>query len=753
MKINILYIIWSLDVGGAERIVVSLAKYINKDKYNPIVCCLNYKGKLAEELEGMSIKVIALDKKPNIDLSIIPKLIRVIKEHRIHIVHTHLWTADFWGRIAAKFAGVPVIISTAHNVDCWKPKMFLFMDRFLAKFSDKIIAVSNSVKEFYVSQVISDNKIEVIYNGIDVKQGLSPQGTVPVLQCPSAKIREEFGIRQGETVLAIIGRLVPQKGHIYFLEMMQILRNKYPNIRGLIIGEGQLKEKLISKAKELHLEKNVIFTGLRKDIPDLLNVIDIMVSSSTYEGLPMILLEAMAAGKPIVATRVGGNPEIIDEGKTGFLVPAKDPQALADRVSSLLDDSECARRIGESAQEKVQSLYSIEKMLHDTENIYDELLIQKKVSPGKIKIALIIDNLEVGGAQKQFIELVKNIDRNKFQVIVVALSVHRVDLSNELTDSGIDVRLIDQWGKICVPAFVKLFKLLRSERPDIVHTYLFTASLYGRIVAKLIGIPIVILSERSTDNWKKSSYVWLDRLLAKVTDRVLVNANTIKESLIKREKIPAEKIQIIYNGVNLIKIDAIKNDRSQVRENLRILNGNPVIGIIGRLSKEKDHLTFLNAAKRIISAIPRVNFLIAGDGHLRKELEDISLSLGLKDRVIFAGNTHNVSEVLQATDILVSASLYEGCSNAILEAMAAGLPIVATKVGGNPEVVNDGVTGILVSPQDPSALAGAVVSLLNNPELMKSMGEKGRERVEANFLLSKMVKRTEEVYETLISQN
>lgn len=747
MKINILYIIWSLEVGGAERIVISLAKYINKEKYNPIVCCLNHKGKLAEELEKIGIKVIALNKKPGIDLSIIPKLIRVIKDNRIHIVHTHLWTADFWGRIAAKFSEVPVIISTAHNVDCWKPKIFLFIDKLLTGFSDIIIAVSEEVKNFYLKTAkLPREKIITVFNGIELAK-FDPSAANKIDKT------KEFNFSPNDKVIGIIGRLVEQKGQVYFLEMMRILKQKYPDIKGLVIGEGPLKEKLIHKAKELQLEKSVVFTGLRKDIPDLLNFIDILVSSSTYEGLPMILLEAMAAGKPIVATRVGGNPEIIDDGKTGFLVPAKDPQALVDRVASLLDDNEYSKKIGDSAQEKVKKLYSIEKMLQDTENIYDELLTKKRIPLKKIKIALIIDNLEVGGAQKQFIELVKNIDQDKFQIIVVALSTHRIDLLNELTDSGIDVRLINQWGKICIPAFTKLFKLLRNERPDIVHTYLFTASLYGRIVAKLIGIPVVIVSERSTDNWKKKSYIWMDRVLSKVTNRVLVNAQTIKENLIKREKIPTEKIQVIYNGIDLNKFDSRRRSRNQIRESLGILNGNPVIGIIGRLAKEKDHQTFLNAAKIIISALPKLNFIIAGDGNLRKELESASVSLGLNNRVIFTGNTHNISDILQATDILVSTSLYEGCSNVILEAMATGLPVVASKVGGNPEIVNDGTTGILVPPQNPNALAKAILSLLNNPQLMQSMGKNGRERIEADFLLSKMVNNTEEVYESLINRN
>lgn len=746
MKINILYIIWSLEVGGAENIVISLAKYINKEKYNPIVCCLNYKGKLSEELEKIDIKVIALDKKPNIDLSIITKLIRILKEHKIHIVHTHLWTADFWGRIAAWMAKTPVIISTVHSVDSWKPKLFILADRVLSLFTGRIIAVSQEVRDFYINRVkIGSQKIVVIHNGVELEKFKKDTSMKNI-------IMEEFKLKDDEKVIGIIGRLVDLKGHTFFLEMLDILKSKYPRIKGLIIGDGPLKEKLVSKTRELNLTDNVIFTGLRNDIPGLLNLIDILVSSSICEGLSTVILEAMCIGVPVVATRVGGNRELIENERSGFLVAPRDPIALAEKVSVLLENANLYKEFVKLGRQKIKENYNVSTMVTRIESIYDELLNKKRRLKNKIKVALVIDQLDMGGAERQFVELAKNIDKNKFEVVIVVLSKNRVDLLKELTELNIDVILIDQWGKICISAFFGLFKLLKIEKPDILHTYLFTASLYGRIVAKLIGIPIVIVSERSTDIWKKSSYVWMDRLLAKVTDKILVNAETIKESLVKRERIPDKKIQIIYNGLDLNKFDLARSERNQIRKNLGVLNGNLVIGILGRLSREKDHSTFLNAAKKIISTVPHVNFLIVGDGNLREKLEGISVTLGLNKKVIFAGKINNVSNILQAMDVLVSTSIYEGCSNAILEAMAAGLPVVATKVGGNTEIVRDGITGILIPSQDPDELARAVLSLLNNSELMKSMGNKGRERIETDFLLSNMVKNTEEVYETLINQ-
>lgn len=178
MKLKVLYIIWSLGLGGAERVVINLAKGLDKTKFNPLICCLNDKGIFAQELEKEGIKVLELKKTWKFDFTVIKKLTAIIKENRIDIVHTHLWGANFWGRIAAQKAGVPVIVATEHNSDTWKTHLHFMLDRFLARKTDKIIAVSNSVKEFYVSKGIRAEKIEIIYNGIETR-GQAPTGTIP----------------------------------------------------------------------------------------------------------------------------------------------------------------------------------------------------------------------------------------------------------------------------------------------------------------------------------------------------------------------------------------------------------------------------------------------------------------------------------------------------------------------------------------------------------------------------------------------
>jgi len=745
VKKNVMFAIWALEPGGAEQMVISLASGLDRTRYNPIICCLNHKGRFASRLEQGDVKVIELNKGPAIDFLIIPKLIKVMRRYKIDIVHTHLWTADFWGRIAAKLAGIPIIISTAHNVDIWKPKLFLWFDRVLSKSTDKIIAVSKKVRLFYIEKAgIEKDKLITIYNGVASKKTGIEAGD-------RLKKRKELDLGSKDKIIAVIGRLVEQKGHIYFLEAMKKISSEIPKLKALIIGDGPLKNRLMDKARELGLEGKVIFTGIREDISEILPLIQFLVMPSLYEGLPIVALEAMAQGKPIIATEVGGIPEAVLHNKTGILVPPGNPSLLAESIIQLTESCELRKSFGKEAKKLVREQFDLKQMLKHTQAIYDEASNPKK----QLKILLIIDSLGYGGAETQAIELAKSIDKNKFNLKVISLDKDRRDLLPELVHNNISVSLIDQKGKFCIPTFINLFKIIRKEKPDIIHTYLFTASFYGRIVGKLLGVPIIIHSERSPENWKKKSYILADRLLAKWTSHFLANAKIIKQSLISRERIPEGKIRVIHNGIDLNKFNnnLSKQKINLIRKALNIQNGGPTVLIIGRLSAEKGHKIFLQSAQYVLAHIPKANFLVIGDGELRKNLTEQVGQMGLDNRVIFAGNKNNVPEILKVVDVVVSGSFYEGCSNAILEAMAAGRPIVATNVGDNSYLMKNNENGLLIPAGNSRIMAWAITKILLDKKLAGKMGKKGRERVEKHFNLQKMVRATEDFYQELASNH
>lgn len=366
MRINVLYIIWSLGLGGAERVVINLAKGLDKTRFNPTVCCLNEAGEFAAELEHLGIKVVALHKKSKADITVIRKLIAVIKEYNIQIVHTHLWGANFWGRIAAKVAGVPVIIATEHNVDIWKSNLNFALDRMLSHISDKIITVSRTVKEFYIKHGIPAGKIEVIYNGIDTDARSS-----------MLDARKEFGLAEGESLLAIIGRIVEQKGHRYLFEALERLNGQH-KVKLLVVGDGPLLNNLkVTAQQNPQLREKVIFTGLRKDVRNLIEAVDILLMPSLREGLPMVALEAMAAGKPVIATNVGGTPELIKDGDNGILIEPRDSRQLAEAIKKLLVNTPLSESLGRRGQESVLNRFSIKDMVKNTGNLYEQCLQSK----------------------------------------------------------------------------------------------------------------------------------------------------------------------------------------------------------------------------------------------------------------------------------------------------------------------------------------------------------------------------------------
>jgi L-malate glycosyltransferase len=364
---KILYIIWSLDLGGAEQVVMNLAMHLNRKRFEPIVCCLNGKGRYAEKVEQAGIKVIALDKAPKLDPTLLFRLISLIKREKVDLIHTHLFTSNLWGRLAAKFSGVPVV-STEHNVDVWKNKFHFAVDRFLLPVNARIIFVSKKVKEFYEERLGRMNGVaQVFYNGIEVDK-FSAASRNPLL-------KKELGINTANEVIAVVGRLVPAKAMDLFLEAFASLQKNRKNVSALIVGDGPLRSELEAKAVQLQIRDSVVFSGFRKDLPEIYRIMDVFVLSSLREGFPMTLLEAMASEVPSVTTDVGGVGECIENGVDGFLVPTQDVQALARSIEKILADPALRQSFVEKAKKKVCSKFSVQHMVDEHEKLYEEVLI------------------------------------------------------------------------------------------------------------------------------------------------------------------------------------------------------------------------------------------------------------------------------------------------------------------------------------------------------------------------------------------
>jgi glycosyltransferase involved in cell wall biosynthesis len=352
---------------------------------------------------------------------------------------------------------------------------------------------------------------------------------------------------------------------------------------------------------------------------------------------------------------------------------------------------------------------------------------------------LVVDSLEVGGAERQVVDLAVALRRKGYEV-VVACSVAG-DLSDVLGRTGIPVRpLLRRLVKRSLsPAYAwRLRRLLRSERFDLVHAHIYASAAAAAIAALGTGVPLVI-TEHTEASWQTWRARWVSRWVYRRVERIIAVSTPIRRRLVERDSVHPDHITIVPNAV-------VSSPGARPEDPLTSLRGRPLVGVVARLQPEKGVASFLVAAARVAPRFPRASFVVAGDGPLRRELVALAEDLGLGDRVRFLGFRSDASALMGALDVLVVPSLTEGSPLVTLEAMAAGVPVVASAVGGIPDQIRDGKEGLLVPPGDTGAMGEAIVALLRDPTRARTLAEAGRRRATSEFSHAVMVRRIEDVY-------
>jgi glycosyltransferase involved in cell wall biosynthesis len=373
--IPVVELITDLNFGGAQTSLQNFLRHIDCRTFSPFVVTLrNGNTILANQIQSLQIPVIDLNIDPKFRIDRILRLYYILKQNKIAILHTWLYHANLVGRLAGRAAKVPVIITSRHNINIggyFREQV----NRFTSPLDDQVIAVSEYVREIEIARSrVEPNKVVKIYNGVDIS---SFSGTDLLDQNP---IRHEFKISSGAPLLGSIGRLHPQKGYSYLIESMGIILDQYPEAKLLIVGTGELENEIKSQVNRMGLSQSIIFTGIRADIPSILAALDIFILSSLWEGHPIVILEAMAAGVPVVATAVGGTPEIITAGETGILVQPRDPEGLSDAVMRLISNRELRTQIAQAGKKRALDFFTVENMTRRIESLY--LLLLKQKNPG-----------------------------------------------------------------------------------------------------------------------------------------------------------------------------------------------------------------------------------------------------------------------------------------------------------------------------------------------------------------------------------
>jgi glycosyltransferase involved in cell wall biosynthesis len=379
-EIHVLHLIDGLTFGGAETLLRDVAAGLEKRGYR-ITVGYSTPGPFVQELANKGLTLKHIPRMGLIDPIFMLRMARLMRSDPPQIVHTHLFKSDFHGRLAARLAGVPVVVSTLHNNDSWANNWLLgHIYGATARWADRLIAVSSEVKAFHLKKTgVPSEKVQVIENGVDVAAFAGHEAE-------AGKIRQEFGITPDAPVMGIIGRLKPQKDlPTFLLAATEILREQ-PDARFLVVGDGPLRAELEELAKQLGLLPSLIFTGMRKDIPAILASSNILVLSSLWEGLPVILLEGMAAARPVVSTAVDGITGVAIPDKTALLTPPSAPAELAQACLKLIRNPQLAESMGNAGRERVLEYYSLDVMIDHISALYVDLLLSKGMTiPNSIR--------------------------------------------------------------------------------------------------------------------------------------------------------------------------------------------------------------------------------------------------------------------------------------------------------------------------------------------------------------------------------
>jgi len=371
-QINILQIISSKDAtGGSQEHTRILCAGLDKTKYRIIV--VTRPGSIVPYYKKQGFEVVPVELRHN--PGSILKLLGIIKKHKIHIIHTHNMLADRRGCVAGWLGGVPIVVTTIHtlmNTDRFGEKKrgtSIWQYNFLLKHvPKKIIALSKEVKRHTQKELhLGEDRISLIYNASDLSR-LN-------LSVNKQEKKKEFGIDENCYVIGTVGRLVELKGYPYLIKAASlVLKNFSAKIKFLVVGDGYMSDELKSLAKGLGIADKIIFTGQRQDVPEILHILDIFVLPSYYEGLPRSIIEAQACGVPVVATNIGGVPEVVVNDKTGILVPPKDEKAIAKAVIDLLRNKDKARRMGDAGRELVQKQFDAPAFIKRTGDLFEDLI-------------------------------------------------------------------------------------------------------------------------------------------------------------------------------------------------------------------------------------------------------------------------------------------------------------------------------------------------------------------------------------------
>jgi glycosyltransferase involved in cell wall biosynthesis len=707
------------------------------------VCCLKSIGgnPFEAELRAQGVTVINLGARNLRDVSAFRRLLRLLREERIGLIHAHLAYASIWGALAGRITGIPCV-ATLHvppsGAAPWSREGVResLMARTLNRYAKRVIAVSAAAREAWIARGgLKASKVVVVGNGIEV-DAFNP------------------GSHRG-MVVTTVSVLREGKGIEVLLDAIPSVLARHPGARFLLAGDGPLREPLAARAS--HLEDRVTWAGFRRDVPELLAASDLFVLPSLADAYPTALMEAMAAGLPVVSTRVGGIPEIVDDGRTGRLVPPGDAEALARAISDLLDSPEKREALGRAARQEAERRFSTAAWVERLKQVY---------AGGRPSIA-VVEFAGRGGMIHYAWQLCRALASTRAAVDVTLITSQHYELDalphpfrlrkvlrlwdpkpageppgrRRLRRIGRAVLHYREWLRLALH--------LRRERPDLVllGDIRFPGDLAPILLLRLLGFRLADIchnvapySPNTAGGFRRSALDrFLYRRIYRCFDRVFVHFEDNRRAFLADYGLPPGRVVAIPHGNEAIFEELrdaadVAMDEAGLRRELGLAPSEPVLLLLGTLSRYKGIDLLLKAFARVA---PRARLVLAGFPAADFDLaahQALARELGIADRVLWVPRYVESEDVAAWMDLAsVAVFPYREVfqSGALAIAQTFGVPIVATAVGAMPEAV--GGSGLLVPPGDPDALASALLSILEDPDLARRLGERARQDARERF--------------------
>jgi glycosyltransferase involved in cell wall biosynthesis len=747
---RVLLVTSELRCGGAERVIVHLAATLRTLGVGVEILCLQRPGSLAQEAIAAGVNVVALQSLRSYDAKAVWSLAGHLRRFRPDVINVHDRTSLPYVVLANWIGGRRPLVFSAHGLLARddRPRR---RDRWAAKRLSQITAVSRPAAHEYARLLGWKGSVEQIDNG------------VPPIERRAElrqRLRRSLELHDDTFVFAAVGNIKPEKGFEDLLEAAASLRNMAAGraCTVLIAGEPADKEyhaALVAQSKKLNPGGDVRFLGYCSDTQSLYSAADAFVLSSRKEGLPMVLLEAMSAGLPVVATEVGAVPEVIRRDLDGLLVPPASADQLARAMFRVATDEGLRVSLGSAAQARVESRYGVRRMARHYLDVY---------SLAAAGPARSVSAREAGKAARPSVLMLGPLPPLTGGMATVACNLRDSDLQHlcdmETINSGKTTPagrpfLSGVWAQTRL-----LFRILSTIRRRHVHlVHIHTCALFSfwrdivhMLAVRAVGCRVIWHLHDGTfprfisegNRLKRAAIRWALRRGA----ATIVLSDSTLEAL--RPHAPGVRWRVVPNGVPLNQAQRDGKDPEDAADRPLTLI------FLGNLTRRKGAYDLIAAVETAARHDVRANLLLAGgevEPGQRRAIEQRIAESSCANQIRLLGLVHGAQkqDALNEADCVVLPSYAEALPMALLEGMAAGLPAIATRIGSIPALVNDGVEGFLVSAGDVAALAERICRLARDPALRRRMGQCARERVERDFSQRAMAQHVFQVYQAAIS--